>query len=660
MDAQALKAFLALPLLRNEVWQGGVATLSGLPGLSDLSESHDTASDGVGLILWRCEPSFFAHAQPLFPGRGSQLEQFLDSLLALSEAREVPCRPARIECNDRQLAEGLSRLLEGSGIEVHHHENMVRWDEMVRNMINEIAPDGATSLSSLPSLREAGCTDLQIAEFATAAAKFYRAELWELLDDTDLLTVETPKPLFCLRHAVVLGAGGQSYGLGFYEYSDDHYALRRQEADPRQMDLFSMTYESPARVAAGDRDLWKELRLPLETGDAFPDPVRFTSVGPRCPTPRELVILTVVLQGLAETTEAQIDSGRWAKEVRVGGRRRKCAFAIDNLLNPPDFAEWVRRGMTPDRRGFEIHHRMVQQFVEEHEDRMDIEELNAEINARFVGVKPESYQLPRNTPAERAEALCQEAFRTYGRRRVQLAREALAEDPSHADACVLLSESMRDPERCIALLGPAKESAATALGEEFDELVGDFWQVGPTRPYLRVCEALALAFVDAGRVSDAIEQYRELLRLNPNDNQGARYEVVPLLLEQSRDGEALEVLDLYPEETAQWLYTRALVEFRQSGRSTAAAKRLRAAFKANPHVMDLLQSDDPPLSPDSYSIGGVDEAVVCIEALETVWEETDDYLDWMFQEHFTWERDQAKRRRDMKRRQRKSSDKRRR
>ena len=126
-----------------------------------------------------------------------------------------------------------------------------------------------------------------------------------------------------------------------------------------------------------------------------------------------------------------------------------------------------------------------------------------------------------------------------------------------------------------------------------------------------------------------------MLRLNPNDNQGVRYEIVPLLLEQDRDAEAIEVLDQYPEESALWLYMKALVEFRGGGNSTKAKKAIRAAFKGNDHVMKLLQSEEPPIMPESYALGSPEEATICLQELHTVWEETDGFLEWMFQEYFT-------------------------
>jgi tetratricopeptide (TPR) repeat protein len=293
---------------------------------------------------------------------------------------------------------------------------------------------------------------------------------------------------------------------------------------------------------------------------------------------------------------------------------------------------------------------------------MDIDELNEAINAQFTGRSLDGFELPRNTPAERAEALYQDALGCFGRRRVLLAREALAEDPNHVEAGILVAESTQAVESRIEMFEHAKQAAATALGQDMEELAGEFWGFHETRPYMRACQGLAVALADAGQISDAIEQCREMLRLNPNDNQGVRYEIVPLLLEQGRDAEAIEVLDQYPEESALWLYMQALVEFRGGGSSPKSKKAIRAAFKGNDHVMKLLQSDAPPLMPESYALGSPEEAAICLQELRTVWEETEGFLEWMFQEYFVWERDRAKRIRERNRQQsaKKSNRKRRR
>ncbi len=644
MDDQSLKELLALPVNPDETWQGGVATLSELMGIPP-----EEAPNQMSLILWRGTPSELVHAKPVLPGEDDVFDRFVDTMLEFSEVPHVPSRPAQIECNDRHLAEALKRHLAGSGTVVHYRARMDDWNELISELVDGLQSAGPPML---PSLRDVGCSDEQIREFATAAAEFYRAKLWELLDDCDLITIETPKPPKDMKHAVVLGAGSQSYGLGLYQNGEDHYALMAQEADPRQMSLFSFAYELPGDVVSEDVDLWNELDLPLETGEAFPDANLFSGDGPRRPTPKEIDFLTIVLKGLAETSEEELDSGRWTKWIHLSGKRKKCVFSIPNLIEPPDRGEWTRRGKMPDQRSNELYFRQMHEFIDSVGKGLDIDELNSAISDQFTGRSLDDYELPRNTPAERAEALYQEALGCFGRRRLLLAREALAEVPSHIAASILVAESTHAIDRRIELFRNAKQAAAAALGSDLDEFAGEFWGFHETRPYMRACEGLAFALADAGQVNDAVEQYREMLQLNPNDNQGVRYQIVPLLLEQERDAEAIDILEQYAEESALWLYMKALVEFRRGGKCEKARNAIRTAFNGNDHVLKLLQSDEPPRMPESYALGSPEEAAICLQELQDVWEETKGFLEWMFHEYFVWERDRSQRLPNSKRKRR--------
>jgi tetratricopeptide (TPR) repeat protein len=307
--------------------------------------------------------------------------------------------------------------------------------------------------------------------------------------------------------------------------------------------------------------------------------------------------------------------------------------------------------MMPERRGNERHFKLVQEFIEQHGAEMSLDELNAAINAKFTGLM-DDIEYPMDTPADRAEALCQQAIETFGRRRIQLARQALAEDPTHVEANILLAESTRRVDDRITAFQKVKETGKRRLGEMMEEAVGHFWGITETRPFMRACHGLAEALHAAGQTNEAIEQYEEMLRLNPNDNQGVRFEVIPLLLAHNRERDAIELLESYREETASWHYMKSLVEFRRNGRSAKSKKAIRSAFRANEHVVPLLQSTAPPLRPDSYALGSPEEAAICIRELAEAWDETEGYMEWMFQEYLLCEKERVKGLRDRKRKQR--------
>jgi hypothetical protein len=116
-----------------------------------------------------------------------------------------------------------------------------------------------------------------------------------------------------------------------------------------------------------------------------------------------------------------------------------------------------------------------------------------------------------------------------------------------------------------------------------------------------------------------------LLRLNPGDNQGNRYTLAQLLLEEGRDEELGALLKEYEEEaSAEWLYTRAPWLFRSEGPSQRASHSLQEAFDENRFVplfmLDLQPLPDDP--PEYISPGEESEAVDYLLGKGTYWIDT--------------------------------------
>jgi tetratricopeptide (TPR) repeat protein len=91
------------------------------------------------------------------------------------------------------------------------------------------------------------------------------------------------------------------------------------------------------------------------------------------------------------------------------------------------------------------------------------------------------------------------------------------------------------------------------LGREtFEEEAGHFWGILETRPYMRARQGLAVCLWELGEREEAIEHYREILDLNPGDNQGIRHELAGRLLDEEMDEEMDEelgeLLERYEED----------------------------------------------------------------------------------------------------------------
>src|SRR5215217_8161002 len=94
---------------------------------------------------------------------------------------------------------------------------------------------------------------------------------------------------------------------------------------------------------------------------------------------------------------------------------------------------------------------------------------------------------------------------------------SLKVSPDCADAYVLLAEEDAGSlEEARELYQKGVEAGERALGREtFEEEAGHFWGILETRPYMRARQGLAVCLRELGEREEAIEDYREMLYLNP-------------------------------------------------------------------------------------------------------------------------------------------------
>ena len=238
-----------------------------------------------------------------------------------------------------------------------------------------------------------------------------------------------------------------------------------------------------------------------------------------------------------------------------------------------------------------------------------------------------------DSPEAKSQALLDQAFdKRDPSERARLAREALADDPDNVDALVLLGETSVRQSEALRCYEQAVAAAERRLSPSlFAEQVGRFWGIFETRPYMRARERLACALAARGEREQAIAIHRDLLRLNPDDNQGIRYGLLGELLFLDRDEEARALLAQFDEDSAAWLYGRALLDYRKLGACDESRNALVAALKANRHVPAHLIGDKshPERSPTSYAPGAESEAVVVMEGQRAAWRGTVGAVAWM-------------------------------
>ena len=566
--------FMRLPRRSDERWQGGLVRLP------SWVESPDGpyrpwaglwVSRSTGLIHLKMEDRRDAHDWTL-------------ACAALIEfglkANLVGCRPAVLEVADRDLGERIRAVLADPELQVVDVPELAA----VRSVLAAMEEDENDGAPSPGALAGRGVTVERMRSFAGAARRFWDAAPWRHLTDEDLVHVEAPVTAPGLGHCTVLGGAGHMFGLGFFDSADDFEAFQEAADAPPALDRprWSVLFGPMTDMPFADVDLWEEHDLPVAAGDAYPLALQFNDEGVRRPDARTLAYLEGLLTALAGTTEDEIDSGRWTRECTTYEGTVRYRLAIPALLEP---------------------------------------------------IEADASDESGSTPVDQAQDLAYLALDAFGRRRIQLARKALALSRDCADGWAVLAEETPDPERACALYAEAVSAGARALGPEvFEREAGHFWDLVRTRPYMRARFALADRLESLGRRDEALEHYLELLRLNPRDSQGVRERALPALLLAGRDGDAADLLDRYGGDTGAVLqYGRALVDYRRDRDGAGARESLGQALRANRWVARYLTGAAPlpAEDPDRYAFGSEEEAVIAARLLTEAWRATPGATEWL-------------------------------
>ncbi|WP_209124165.1 lipopolysaccharide assembly protein LapB [Alkalihalobacillus sp. BA299] len=199
----------------------------------------------------------------------------------------------------------------------------------------------------------------------------------------------------------------------------------------------------------------------------------------------------------------------------------------------------------------------VTQLLQE-KDFDSIEEVNEFLNNHLKGGSTPPRKNSSNK--EQAQDLLYEAFEATGMKRKKLAEKALTLYPNSPDANNILAEFEEDPEELLVMGMRAGEQE---LGKKyFKENKGYFWGLIETRPYMRVKFNYASFLQDVGREEGAIFHYKELIELNPSDNQGVRFELFVAYVEEEMLEEAKGLLEEYNEShTTRDNFNRVLSNF---------------------------------------------------------------------------------------------------
>ena len=251
-------------------------------------------------------------------------------------------------------------------------------------------------------------------------------------------------------------------------------------------------------------------------------------------------------------------------------------------------------------------------------------------------LQPSSKLLPNAIQKERAHNLSIEALtETQLTRKIELAKEAYELDPDCIDAQIILTQfELKTPKEQFRQMKQIIEKATELLGGPafFQENKGVFWQLPHTRPYMRARSIYAKMLCEIGLLEEAIEQYHQLLLLNPMDHQGFRYRLLNLFIETGEVHTALKLIDVYDEQTTPFLYSRLLCHYLQDGIGEHLIPSFQKAIKQNRYVLERFnQGSETQYAESVHPIqeGTIDEADFYLKDAWPIWQTQPNLLQWM-------------------------------
>ena len=219
----------------------------------------------------------------------------------------------------------------------------------------------------------------------------------------------------------------------------------------------------------------------------------------------------------------------------------------------------------------------------------------------------------KNTPLDEAYDLLDKAENAKTEAQAKkYAKEAYELCPECFDAFLFLAQCEKTVGEMLEKLDEGLENERKRLDKYFSkEYIGSFYGIFETRPYIRGLYLKAKTLAYAGRLTLAKETCQEMLRLNKNDNMGARYILMAIYANLEDEKSALKLYKSYPEEQLEMLFP-FLALYYKLGDDTKAKMYLDKINKANPNFIRYfkhkIKRDNAPV--DFYSKGSASEVLM--------------------------------------------------
>ncbi len=250
---------------------------------------------------------------------------------------------------------------------------------------------------------------------------------------------------------------------------------------------------------------------------------------------------------------------------------------------------------------------------------------------------PMEGEVPSPQKLEKAQMIVEEAReKFFTSARCSRAYEALQVTPYCSDAYLYLANLSKSNEEKVTLFQRAVEACKAIWGAEyFQEIDRNFWHDVVSRNYMRGLLGLALCYYEQEKIGAAAAILEYLIKLDPEDNLGARYFLVNSLLYEGNAREAQAFLRKYDDDSSCMLYARVLL-WLQLDDKVQARIALEEALEANMRVpyrlLRLHRVFFRSAGFYQYPEGSPEEAELCASISLPAWKNTPGAKDWLFRQ----------------------------
>ena len=221
-----------------------------------------------------------------------------------------------------------------------------------------------------------------------------------------------------------------------------------------------------------------------------------------------------------------------------------------------------------------------------------------------------------NTPLDDAYELLDKAENAKSKAQaIKYAKEAYDMCPDCFDAILFQAHLEDNPLKRWKLLeeGLKFERDKLEKEEQFKkDNIGHFYGIFETRPYIRGLYAKADYLILDGKIKQARDVCKEILKLNENDNMGARYLLMAIYAYLEEEKDMLKLYKKYSEESLEMLFPLFTLYYKQ-GDDKKAKEYLDRINKANPNFIKFFKGtmkENKNIPEGYYSKGDSSEVIM--------------------------------------------------